>query len=295
MNNRFLRNLICCMQIVCIVALSFACLCIGGFAEEDVPLAIQLSEEQWAAEADAILQNASSELKEKLAENGQEMPEYVRSLDACEDENKLYVLPDGYVYIYFVRPGDRQIQNELLYATDKNGALYNMGLGYKEDTRYFTTTQEETYDEGWEVTGYIPVTGGNVVRMRNVDFFSGDDECRARLMFFDGDFNYVRCSDYFTNIKEMEEEWVATADKNGQLVEFVVPKAYAKNISYMRISADDFRLDSIVTVNHMIPETEGIGGWFRYETLLNNEAAAADQEIALSEELALLMEETPVG
>ena len=291
MNNKFLRNLICYMQIVCIVALSLACLCIGGLAEEE----LILSAEQWAAESQTIMQKASPELLQKLEESGQGMPEYVSGIDECKDENRLYILPDGHVYVYHVRPGDSQFKNELMYATDENGELYNNGLGYKEKVRYSTTTQEEVYDAGWEVTGYIPVSAGDVLRMRNVEFFSDEEDPRAKFVFFDYKYRYLSCSKNFTHIGGMADAWAATADKDGQLVEWIIPKRYYEDVYYMRIIAKDFSLDSMLTVNHMIPETEGVGGWFRFENLMLDESVFAETEDMELDEMISVEDEGLLG
>lgn len=278
MKKKFLKNLICYMQIVCIVALSFGCLCIGGLAEEDVPMAVLLSEEQWEMEAEAMLQLASDELQAKLEESRQKMPKYARSIDECKNKDDLYVLPDGYVYGYFVRPGDQLIKNELVYAADEKGELYNMGLGYKDNTRYSTSSQEEKETEGWDVSGYIPIVPGNVIRVRNLDFFPAEGESRAMFVFFDYEHRYVTCSDIFAEIGQMSDAWAATADGSGQLVEFIIPKVYPAEIAYVRIVAKDIRPESIITVNHMIPETEGTGGWFRIENLFTDEYISTKYE-----------------
>ena len=265
------------MQIVCIVALSLACLCIGGLAEE-VPNIVLLPEEQWKTESEAIMQHASPELLQMLEKSGQKAPKYASAIEDCRNKDDLYVLPDGYVYGYFVRPGDQLIKNELVYATDENGQLYNMGLGYAENTRYSTSNLEEKEAEGWDLTGYIPIVPGNVIRMRNVDFFPAEGESRAMFAFFDYERRYVTCSEVYSKIDDMSSAWAATADGSGQLVEFIIPKVYPAEISYVRIVAKDFRPESIITVNHMIPETEGAGGWYRVGNLLTEEYISSQYE-----------------
>lgn len=94
-----------------------------------------------------------------------EQPTFVNSVDECTDPEKIYVLPDGYMYAHGIRYV-KQYTNLLPTLTDFGGSLYNGGLGCADDIKQNTETGEDIADPWWWSTGFIPFTRTDVVRLR---------------------------------------------------------------------------------------------------------------------------------
>lgn len=236
-----------------------------------------ITEEQWMNDYEAYASGFSAELLEELAKRDQAIPEYAASFDACTDPNKLYILPDGYVYEYLPRFGGSNMRNELLFATDDKGNAYNMGLGYMDHYRYSTSAQKEVADSASDVTGFIPVSPGDVVRFRNLDTFSLDASTDFKVIFFDWAYDYVTCSDSYTAIEDFSDSWVVLSDEMGQLIECIIPYSYNPDIYYMRVVAHDIRPDSILTVNELIDTNDIILDWCRVANAIEKKVVINQQ------------------
>ena len=151
--------------------------------------------------------------------------------------------------------------NQIKIATDGNGTIYN-AYGYKNDTRLSTSSlpASERSESGWDLTGYIPVKPGDVVRFKNLEFYEPTDDTtydRCGIFVFDQNFSYVAemvgmtidapLSATMSNIKH---------DANGQLAQFTMTTHWDFTSGYMRICAHDITGASIITVNEEINITE---------------------------------------
>lgn len=90
-------------------------------------------------------------------------PEFVNSIEECTDTSKVYVLPDGYIYAYMLTTGDAYT-NQIKNAIDTDRTPYNGGKGHKTGWR-FNSSNEEMEEENSLITGYIPYTSGQVIRI----------------------------------------------------------------------------------------------------------------------------------
>lgn len=141
--------------------------------------------------------------------------------------------------------------NQLKIATDTDGSVYN-GIGYKENTRYSSSSFAETTHTGWYLTGYIPVKTGDVVRLANMKFLDIDDEVtndRACIYFFNDDYSFNVITDTYTPTNHMSDKWSAVYGENGDVVQFTIPVDYGSSVAKMRINAKYIDEYSVITVN----------------------------------------------
>lgn len=111
--------------------------------------------------------------------------EFADSIEECTDTTKLYVLPDGYIYAYMTKENVPLFTNQLKNAIDTDGTKYNGGLGYKTGWR-FNSSKQEVEAEGQLITGYIPYTAGQVIRISG---FNTSDKPNGYFQVCYGDFN----------------------------------------------------------------------------------------------------------
>lgn len=257
-----------------LLVLLFCAVGVVSYAEQ---AEVALTEETWMNEYESISSGFSEELLEELLLRDQAIPEYASDFSSCTDVNKLYVLPDGYVYAYLPRVGGASFRNELLYATDADGSLYSNGLGYVDNMRY-SSVSSETEASGWDLTGYIPATPGDVIRLKNIRTFSFDDSSNMKFVFFDYNYDYVSSSSTYSSIDDFSDSWVALSDEEGHLVECIIPSSYDPTISYVRLVARDIRPDSVITVNELINENEVMLSWCRIANAMETKVVISTEK-----------------
>lgn len=147
-----------------------------------------------------------------------------------------------------------QYVNQLAIATDASGNIYN-GVGYKENTR-INSSKVEVEATGWDLTGFIPVHIGDIVRMKNMSFLdmTNTGTSRACIKIYDESYTYLTESTTYTPTTLPTEAWAPIYGTDGNLVQFMIPLSYKSATSYMRICADDINADSIITVNQEITD-----------------------------------------
>ena len=100
----------------------------------------------------------------ELAKRGQLKPEYAESIEECTDTTKMYVLPDGMIYVYMltekeVETGGGDYTNILPLAVKADGTPYvgeNGEKGYKTGWR-INSSKAEAVQEGMCCTGFMPI------------------------------------------------------------------------------------------------------------------------------------------
>lgn len=146
--------------------------------------------------------------------------------------------------------------NVLKIATDKDGSLYNGGKGYKDGYRYSTSGDSESAQTGWDITGYISCTAGDVIRMKNVTFMDINSETtgtqRCSVHMFRSDKSYYTSSNTFTPSELPGSTWSPVYNDDGDLVQFTLPSSYGGNVAFIRMVGHDFNENSIITVNEEI-------------------------------------------
>lgn len=136
--------------------------------------------------------------------------------------------------------------NQIPISTGTDGAVYS-GKGYKENT-YLSSGNDGTRS-GIYAVGYIPAKTGDVIRLKNVRYESGDSNNRLAL--------YGSDRTMLTNA-QFRGDTIATAfpdaqfDSNGYLTQFTMTHVYCDNMAYFRLCANYIGDDSVITVNEVI-------------------------------------------
>lgn len=142
-------------------------------------------------------------------------------------------------------------------AIDTSGAIYNGGMGYKENVRVNSSCQDAAAT-GWDSTGYIPVRIGDIVRFKNCSVYdlTGANGSTSRMHFklFNESFEKILESATYTPTSVPTDAWSPVHDSNGDLIQVKIPTAYDSSIRYMRMTIDDINENSIITVNEEITD-----------------------------------------
>ena len=141
------------------------------------------------------------------------------------------------------------IRNKLSTAIDESGNLYN-GKGWKEDTRYSTSSQAEKSFTGYDLSGYIRVRMGDVVRFENMEFhdLSGDGGTSPQSGFLWYDENFAFMGNETANAdKILSASWKPIYNENGDLIQITIPYWYEG--TYLRFCVGDFNENSVITIN----------------------------------------------
>ena len=213
----------------------------------------------------------------------QQSPLFANSIEECTDTTKLYVLPDGYIYAYTLGGG---YTNLVPAAIDTDGSVYN-GVGYQDGYALNGSDAGATIvnQAGFTVTGFIPVTWNDVVRMSGVTWGKTN---KSAIAYFDENLKplgsyigsgYVQpalpehtglpvrsiCMKDKTLNSVTTENGVATFsivfnDKDTENVgSATVISRSGSHVKFMRISAEGNGSNMIVTVNEEIAGSSEAG------------------------------------
>ena len=190
--------------------------------------------------------------------------EFVASMDACTDSTKTYVLPDGRTVAYAEK---LSYTNQLPIAVDNTGAIYNGGKGYVDGAYIDGDNYTDKSATNWDVTGYIPVKTGDIVRLKNLRFFETDtnviaaSSSKTTVKFYNSSFTWTNSSSNYSPASLPSSAWSPVYDETGNVIQFTVPTAYnGKGIAYMRMTVRSITPESIITVNEEIkPPTASFG------------------------------------
>lgn len=112
---------------------------------------------------EADRQEIEAHIAMELAKRGQLVPEYVSSVEACTDVNKMYVLPDGYIYAYVYGEAEA-----VTYTNILDGTEVHLNKRINSSGNYVDLS-------GYVSTDYLKVKSGDVVRVnRNITNASYD-------------------------------------------------------------------------------------------------------------------------
>lgn len=187
-----------------------------------------------------------------------EQPAFASTVEECTDPEKIYVLPDGYMYAHDVRYV-KYYTNILPTLTDADGNIFN-GCGYQDDLMLSYDGRTWADTNRW-CTGFIPFTKADVLRMRNVvalgeSFVPFYDSSKTRISSVD-----LRTTVGSENGQQLEEngDYTLTGSK------IWIPQGI-ENVAYIRVGVKcgtetpDF--DSMIfTLNEEIIEGE-VDGFF---------------------------------
>lgn len=135
----------------------------------------------------------SEYIASELAKRGQLKPEYAESLEWLEangDQNKMYVLPDGFIYAWTLTEKEVEIEGagytnllptatatdgKTIYGGDYNGDGVNDG--YLQNRRLSSSGSDAAvtnqYKDIARASGFIPAVEGDVIRIKNFDCPTG--------------------------------------------------------------------------------------------------------------------------
>lgn len=216
------------------------------------------------SENKADTEYVDSEIADLKVQGVQQVPLFVNTIEECTDTSKFYVLPDGYIYGYIYTEVESKplYTNRLPEAINEDGTEY-VGTkgedGYKDGYRISgssgtsggATGGGEKTASGYQVTGFIPVLAGQVVRVKNTgNLADGNRYCTA--YFYDESFARLPVTTiYFDSVTHVDNVYQFT----------VQTSADAPKIRYMRLTLVGASADTIVTVNEEIKMSEGGKGY----------------------------------
>ncbi len=88
-------------------------------------------------------------------------------------------------------------KNWVKYATETDGVtIYNGGLGYKDGYRVSSSGSIKTSTSYGTCTGYIPLTGGSIIRVGGIEWASDDDDSQKAIAFFNSSFGWLGTTTY---------------------------------------------------------------------------------------------------
>lgn len=190
------------------------------------------------------------------------LPEFVEDLSQCTDPEKLYVLPNGYLYGYgqlFVP----NAENQLALASDVDGNLFQ-GCGYQDSSRIRSALEIVEMD-GSFVTGFIPVKPGDVI------YFSGNcfhpEFETGHVMYsalYDANKNNLAkatmqnaAGTIFEILETNEAGYVTVAKVSGELVSW--------NAAYIRLTLIGTGVNQTISINKPLDEGTEMPGWVQLE------------------------------
>lgn len=147
--------------------------------------------------------------------------------------------------------------NQIPISTDESGNYYN-SIGYKSNT--YVNNGVESSCAGVLLTGFIPVSNGDIIRLKNMSFTTGNGN--HRIMFYDSEKNYIAFAAASSTWPFDEARLNANWDANGNCTDFTMNTGFSlsinesavslSNTSFIRICCADLSSDSILTVNEEI-------------------------------------------
>ena len=141
--------------------------------------------------------------------------------------------------------------NQIPISTDASGSPFNGGQGWKTGARLSASSGGETAATDYECTGYIPVSKGDILRIKNIDMTS---ENATNIIFYDGSKTPIACNgaNYGTSLAI----FFGTADANnvykGTITGTISGWTAPDNVAFIRIGSKSITADSILTVNQEI-------------------------------------------
>lgn len=191
--------------------------------------------------------NIEAFIVSELAKRGQLKPEFAESMEWLEangNQMQLYVLPDGMIYAYMLTEVESKptYTNVLPLAINTDGSIYN-DIGYKTGWRLNSSLVEKESSTNC-LTGYIPVTINDVIRLKNVKKSTGNGYLVGYYSNFASDAG-------------LAYETVMIDDGSGGYTVTMSDIGFMNNVAYIRFSIGTIDETSIITINEEITEGGG--------------------------------------
>ena len=197
-----------------------------------------------------INNNSLSYIATELAKRQQLKPEFANSIEECTDSSKLYVLPDGFIYSY-TKKAEQEVFTDVL-----------KDVGYKEHMRINSSGGIVGYDTTEsDVTGFIPVKLGDVIRLENIIMPSIYTQSTYWNMVasYTADKTYIKAI-YLAVGAAFEDNPIDELDENSNIKQFTITTDLVKDekeIAFIVIDAQDITANSKIYVNSTLVEADG--------------------------------------
>lgn len=150
-----------------------------------------------------------------------------------------------------VAPPGPSYTNALTLAVDASGKPFvgaNGEVGYKTGYRLSFTSGNESTLADYEVTGYIPVTYGAKIRIKNIHIPEGtaDEMNNHYICFYDANKAVLLKTTLIAQFV------VGGTDEGNGVLMMSTSSVSATNMAYFRICGSEITEDSIITVNEPI-------------------------------------------
>lgn len=139
-------------------------------------------------------------------------------------------------------------KGKTIYITEIDASYTNVlnSVGYSENKRISTSSNfEERDNEGTDLSGYIPVKTGDILRLRNITMPLASSGYNCLVYYYDSD-KVGQGSFNTQNIKD-SSSLAGVFDASGNLIQFT-----ANSDGYYRINAGNIDSNSIITINEEI-------------------------------------------
>ncbi len=153
--------------------------------------------------------------------------------------------------IYVVRIGRGESREVAVtnYVINYTNLLTVANIGYQVDREVSTTSGEERDSSaGFDLTGYIPLADGDIIRLKNVVMPDGVTDRNNMAYWYDNGKVY-RGSFCLTTSHEYGMDWKPVFT-DGNLTQFTVPSGYTG--MYIRLNATQINETSVITINEVI-------------------------------------------
>ncbi len=236
-------------------------------------------------------------ITKELAKRGQLKPEFANDISECTDTAKLYVLPDGYIYAYMsslVYPHTNQITESI----SSDGTQFvgdNSEDGYIANRAMSLSTGDLYEAQGVGVTGFIPVTKGDVLNFKNYSFTPGTSVTGTGFVLYGSDFSRI------DGINGTSIDTMAylispySVDSDGYLTSMTICDKYSSGIAYVRFSGAGLDDSTIITKNEEISDPTKEYRWTNTRLAFvpadyEDRIIAAEESIADHEERVKVLE-----
>lgn len=190
-------------------------------------------------------------------------PLYADTVAGCTDTEKVYVLPDGFVYGYMTKTSVIHPTNQLPLSTEADGKPFNGGAGWKTGYKLHGGTGAEDARDNYEVSGFIPVTYEDVFRAKN--FRVEEANGYNNICFYDADHGFLVAFTMNSKYNPMDQFILEDGTLKGSLstvVTSTMTAAQLQQTAYMRLSMLLIDSATVVTVNQPLESTtQTVTGW----------------------------------
>lgn len=191
-----------------------------------------------------------------VANSGYELPDTITVSGASytwDESTGTIVLsnPTGNVTVTVVAVAAKpNYTNMIPLSINSDKTPYNGGQGWKTGYR-LNSSGTEAAATGFSVTGFIPVKTKDVVYFKNINYVPGSNSTGSYLAVYNTSFTKIASvrSDQIADAAYLFKPY--TTDANGNLTSVTLADG-SQNYAYIRMSASQLGVDSVITVNETI-------------------------------------------